>query len=74
MRILVLHHAEENNNKLPFLDINISRENNSFTTSIYRKPTFSGVYTNYLSFIPTSYKHGLILTLIYRCFHLCSDF
>ena len=64
---------EESDNKLPFLDINVSREKGTFITSVYRKPTFSGVYTNFSSFIPTHYKHGLIMPLLYRCFHLCSD-
>ena len=55
-----------------FLDVNISREKGVFIT-VYRKPTFSGVYTNFSSFIPTHYKHGLVMSLLYRCFHLCSD-
>lgn len=29
------------NNKLSFLDIEMSREKNQFITSVYRKPTFS---------------------------------
>ena len=37
----------EMNNSLSFLDIKIVRENNKFTTSVYRKPTFSGVFTNF---------------------------
>ena len=65
---------EEIDNILPFLHINISRENNSFVTSIYRKSTFSGVNINFDSFIMTRYKQGLFLSsLLYRCFHLCSD-
>ena len=41
----------EENGSLSFLDIKISRENNKFLTSVYRKPTFSGVFTNFESFI-----------------------
>ena len=37
-------HENEINNTLAFLDLSIYRENNRFVTSIYRKPTFSGVY------------------------------
>ena len=51
----------------------ISRENNAFTTNVYKKPTFSGVYTNYNSFIYESYKFGLVYTLIFRVFSLVSD-
>ena len=46
----------EMNHWLCFLDIKISRDNNSFTTSVYRKPTFSGVFTNSVSLMPNSYK------------------
>ena len=43
----------EMNNLLSFLDIKIVRGNNKFSTSVYCKPTFSGVFTNFESFIPT---------------------
>ena len=43
-------------------------------TSVYCKPTFSGVFTNFGSFIPTSYKYNLLLTLLHRAFKLCSNF
>ena len=58
------------NGSLSFLDIKISRENNKFVTSVYRKPTFSGVFTNFESFIPDIYKHRLIETLLHRSFRL----
>ena len=57
-----------------FLDVKIFRENNKFTTSVFRKPTISGVFTNFDSFIPISYKHGLVNTLIFRCFKICSSY
>ena len=47
---------------------------NSFSTSVNRKPTFSGLFTNFDSFIPLSYKTGLIWSLLYRAFSLCSNF
>ena len=47
---------EELNNTFLFLDVKISRENNKLTTSVYRKPTFSGVFTNFKGFIDTRYK------------------
>ena len=43
-------------------------------TNVYRKKTFSGVYTNFKSFIPETYKIGLIKSLLFQCFSLCSDF
>ena len=47
------------------VDIEISRENRKFVTSVYRKPTFSGVFTNFKSIISKSYKRRLINTLLY---------
>ena len=38
------------------LDIKITRDNNKFMISVYRKPTFSGVFTKFGSFIPKPYK------------------
>ena len=64
----------EENNSISFLEIKIRRVNNSFSTNIYRKVTFSGVFTNFESFIPVSYKSNLIFTLLFRAFKLCSNF
>ena len=64
----------ENENSISFLDIKITRDNNKFMTSVYRKPTFSGIFTNFESFIPKSYKYNLLFTLLHRAFKLCSNF
>ena len=64
----------EMNGSLSFLDVKIFRENDKFVTSVFRKETFSGVYTNFISFIPLEYKFGLVHTLLNRCFNLSSDF
>ena len=64
----------EENNSISFLDIKINRDNNRFLTSVYRKPTFSGVFTNFGSYIPLSYRSGLISSLLYGAFKLCSNF
>ena len=66
--------GKEKDGCLPFLDVNIFRENKKFATNIYRKKAFSGVYTNFKSFIPETYKIVLIKSLLFRCFSLCSDF
>ena len=63
-----------NENSISFLDIKITRDNNKFMTLVYRKPTFSGVFTNFESFIPKSYKYNLMFTLLHRTFKLCSNF
>ena len=62
----------EKQNRMSFLDIAIIREDKTFTTSVYRKPTFSGVYTHFDSFLPSTYKFGNVYTLAYRCFRICS--
>ena len=62
----------EINRSLSFLDVKIFRENNKFVTSVFRKGTFSGVYTNFISFIPLEYKFCLGCTLLNRCFNLSS--
>ena len=58
---------KEVNTSLPFLDLLISRK-------VYHKSTFSGVYSNFNSFIANEYKHGLISTLLLRIFSIVSDF
>ena len=64
----------EQDNEIPFLDILIKRcPNNTFATSIYRKKTFTGLYTKWDSFIPRKYKINLIRTLTYRCYRICSS-
>ena len=65
---------KENVGSLSLLDVKICRKNGKFVTSVYRKPTFSGVFTNYESFIPTYQKRGLLHTLLHRSFSICCDF
>ena len=49
----------EKENQLSFLDVEVIREQGKFTTTIYRKPTSSGVYSNFESFLPSFYKFGM---------------
>ena len=65
---------EENNNVLPFLDVNVYRDAHRFSSTVHRKETFSGVYTNFHSFIPVTYKRGLLSTLLYRAYSISSSF
>ena len=64
---------QEKNGKLPLLDMEVFREKGKFVTTIYRNPTFSGVFTHFESFLVTIYKFGMVYTLAYRCFKICSD-
>ena len=56
----------EKDNRMPFLDVNIIREKEKFTTSVYHKITFSGIYTHFDSFLPSNNKIGLLHTLLHR--------
>ena len=60
--------------KLPFLDILINRNSGHLVTSVYRKATFTGVYTHFQSFLPSVYKFGLLSTLLFRYFSICSSY
>ena len=59
---------------MPFLDVLITRTSNGFKISVYHELTFSGVYSNFNSFISEEYKVGLIFTLLLRTFSIVSDF
>ena len=53
----------ENDNSFSFLDIKITRHNQQFKTCVYRKPTLSGVFTHYESYLDQTYKKLLIETI-----------
>ena len=63
----------ENDNTLPFLDVNVYRDAGKFSSSVHRKMTFSGVYSNFCSFMPETYKRGLVSTLLYRAYMISSS-
>jgi len=63
----------QQNNQLPFLDMYVTNDNGRFHTSIYRKPTFTGLGLHFLSNIPYIYKINSIKTLITRAYNLCSN-
>ena len=64
----------EKDGRLPFLDNEITRSNGRFSTLVYRKPTFTGLFTNFHSFVPLAYKGSLVCCLLHRVFHLCSSY
>ena len=63
----------EKQSRMSFLDVPIIRKDQTFTTSVYRKPTFSGIYTHFDTFLPSTYKFGTVYTLAYRCLRICSS-
>ena len=40
----------DKDNKLPSLDVLVHKEDTGFMTNVYRKPTFTGLYTRFGSF------------------------
>lgn len=62
------------NDTISFLDTKISRNNTSFAHQVYRKATFTGLGTNFHSFIFSKFKTNSIKTLIHRAFHLSSSY
>ena len=64
---------KKKNGKMSFLDVEISRKNSKFETTVYCKPTFSWVCTRFKSFLPSTHKFVMLYTLVYWCFTLCSD-
>ena len=62
----------EQDNRILFSDILLKRcPDNTFSTSVYRKKAFTGLYNKWDSFTPCKYKINLIRTLTYRCFRIC---
>ena len=65
---------EENERKLPFLDVLITKTSNGIETTVYKKPTFLGLYTKWDSYTPTKYRRNLINNLLHRAHQMCSSF
>ena len=65
---------EENEGKLPFWDVLITKTSYGIETTVYKKPTFSGLYTKWASYTPTKYKRNLINNLLRRAHQICSSF
>ena len=56
------------------IDVKSCREKDKFTTSVFRKDTFSGVFISFSSFVALEHKFGLVYTLLHRSFTIVSDF
>ena len=65
---------KETNKFLPFLDVLVKNEGRTFTTLVYRKKTFIGLFTQYSSFTLFNYKIDLIHCLIHRAFKISSSY
>ena len=64
----------EDSNSFSFLDVKLNhKKKNRFVTSIFCNSTFSGVFTNYDSFISDTYKIYFFHTLLFWFFKICSS-
>ena len=64
----------EQDQSLPFLDIKINRnQDGTLSTSVFRKPTYSGLYLNWRSYVSKQYKLGLVRCLLHRAWSICSS-
>ena len=64
----------EQDNSLSFLDVLVSRDGNCFTTSVFRKNTFTGLSSSYFSFCDFKFKLNCIKTLLSRGYKVCSNY
>ena len=63
----------EENNKLAFLDVQITKNSDCIETSIFRKNTNLGIYTRWDSYVPNRYKQNLVWTLLHRPYSICNS-
>ena len=59
---------------ISLLDILITRSNNKFETSVFRKETFAGSGTSYFSYCSQLFKVNAIKTLLHRAYKISSNF
>ena len=60
-------------NKLPFLNVLVEKQDHRFKTIVYRKPTDVGACMNAEGDAPTQYKSSVIKGFLYRAKKLCTD-
>ena len=63
----------EQQGKSPYLDVLVERSHAETLTSVYRKPTFTGLYITWDSFCARKYKINLVRNLVHRAMRICSS-
>ena len=61
--------------KISFLDLFIIKDyfNEKILVQVYRKPTHSGVYSHFTSFLPDRFKRQALTSLLERAYKICSQ-
>ena len=73
-RNIVFTKELETNNCLHFLDVSIEKTSTGFITSTYRKPTHTGLYSKWSSFVPLHRKRNLVNSLLRRAYDIASSY
>ena len=63
----------ESEDRLPFLDVLVFRDEDRFKTTVFRKNTFTGLGSNFYSHCFFNFKLNSLSTLIHRAFTITSD-
>ncbi|XP_065287619.1 uncharacterized protein [Dermacentor albipictus] len=64
---------QENNGRIPFLDVLVERPSSGLRSSVYRKPTHTGKYLSFDSAHPIGQKRSVAAALFSRAFRVCSS-
>ena len=64
---------KEQDNKLPFLDVLVTRTEKGFRSSVYRKATFTGQYLNFNSHHSYTVKKGIVRCLQHQAKAISTD-
>ena len=62
------------NHQIPFLNVWIDNTEGILKLSTFRKPTNTGLYINWQSFVPSRYKLNLVKTLLHRAYGICNSY
>jgi len=65
---------ESQNNQLPFLDVLKIYDTSRFSTSVYVKPTDTGICLNGKSECPEKYKEAVVMSYVKRAWTTCSTY
>ena len=59
-------------NQLAYLDVSLTRNNDSIKTTVYRKKTNTGLYIKWSSLCLVKYKCNLVICLLERAYRICN--
>jgi hypothetical protein len=64
---------QEEDGRLPFLDLQISHVGNSLSSTWYVKPTDTGLIMNFHALAPRRYKKSVVQSFVHRIYRCCSS-